>query len=157
MACRNNLQGCILLKEINHWVLVFFLPIFIFYKKMYSQKDETCFRGSRDWYFFCCPTMMGRPLQFGSGVSLILLNIKRLKNFKIYVCTIVMISQNLREKIRNCRQEQYTMELFANCITCVNWLPIKLWILEVEELNQLMLPKYDALFEHIGCFPWILK
>ena len=49
---RDNLQDRIFLKGINHWLLVFFLHIFIFFKKMYSQKDETCaLRGSRKRFF----------------------------------------------------------------------------------------------------------
>ena len=31
LACRNNLQGCIFLEEINHWLSVFSLPTFISY------------------------------------------------------------------------------------------------------------------------------
>ena len=34
------LQGCIFLKEINHWLIVFSLPTFNFCKKIYSQNDE---------------------------------------------------------------------------------------------------------------------
>ena len=46
--CRDNLQGGIFLEGINHWLLVFFLPMFIlfiflplFMLKMYLQNDET--------------------------------------------------------------------------------------------------------------------
>ena len=44
--------------------------------------------------------------------------------------------------IRNCKREHYTTKECLNQITCLNWLPLILWILiEVEESNQLMLPK----------------
>ena len=36
-----NLQHCIFLNGINHWLFVFFLPMLIFLKVMHSQNDET--------------------------------------------------------------------------------------------------------------------
>ena len=38
--CKDNLQGCISVKGIKDWLLMFFLLIFIFFKKMHSQNDE---------------------------------------------------------------------------------------------------------------------
>ena len=51
-ACRNNLQRCIFVKEINHWLLVLFLPMFIFCKRMYSQNDETGILEVLEIFFF---------------------------------------------------------------------------------------------------------
>ena len=36
--CRNDLRGCIFLKETNHWMLVFFLLILLFKKDVFSNK-----------------------------------------------------------------------------------------------------------------------
>ena len=60
---RNDLQGCIFMKEINHLLLVFFLITFIFSKKMYSRNDETVVLEVPEIIFFRCPTIVGRPLQ----------------------------------------------------------------------------------------------
>ena len=120
-------------------------------KNVFSEWWNRRFRGSRDKFFFRCPTMVDRLLywffsklfpwilQFHSGASAILLKIKRL--FSKFVSITNRFSQNLREEIRNCKQEQYTIKLFAKQITCLNRLPLRLWIFEVEESNQFMLPK----------------
>ena len=74
---------------------------------MYFQNDETDVLEvleiktlpNHDGYtfLFFCVKFLPWILQFGSGISLILLNIKRLKNLKIYVFNIIRVSQNLRE------------------------------------------------------------
>ena len=38
--CTVNLQDCIFLMRINHWLLVLFSPMLIFLEMMYSQCDE---------------------------------------------------------------------------------------------------------------------
>ena len=58
-------------------------------KKLSNQDGHT-------FLFFCLKFLLW-ILQFGSGISLILLYIKRLKNLKVYVFNIIRISQNLRE------------------------------------------------------------
>ena len=114
-TCGNNLQGWIFLREINHRLLVFFLPMFIFCQNMYFQNDETDVlevleiiffllsnHGGHTFFIFCFKFLQW-ILRFGSGISLILLNIKkRLKNLKIYVSNIIRISQNLWEEIWDC-------------------------------------------------------
>ena len=66
-------------------MLVFFLPMFNFCKKMYSQNDETDVLEVLE-IIFCCPIMVSRPLQFffkilswisqfGSGIFVIYLKI----------------------------------------------------------------------------------
>ena len=59
LAGRDNLQGCIFLREMNQTSL----PTFIFCKKMYSQNYETGVLEVLQINLFCCPTMVGRPLQ----------------------------------------------------------------------------------------------
>ena len=63
--CRVNWLRYNFLKEINCWLFVLSLPMFIFFLKMiYSKNDERkgCSRGPRKQNFLCCPTMMGKPL-----------------------------------------------------------------------------------------------
>ena len=61
---RNNSQDHIFLKGSNHLRLVFFLPMFIFFEKMYLWNDET---GILEFLenkivFVAQPTMVGRLL-----------------------------------------------------------------------------------------------
>ena len=57
---RNDLQGCIFMKEINHLLLVFFLITFIFSKKMYSRNDETVVLEVPEIIFFSLPNHSGQ-------------------------------------------------------------------------------------------------
>ena len=59
-AYRNSFQGCIFLKEINHWLLVLFLPTFIFCKKMCFQNDETGVLEDLEINFFSLPNHGGQ-------------------------------------------------------------------------------------------------
>ena len=89
--CRDNLQGCISLKEIKHGLLMFFLLIFIFFKKMYSQNDEIgvlevleikiffasqpCWEDLYRIFWKLSPWI----LKFSGRISMSLLKIKRVK------------------------------------------------------------------------------
>ena len=124
LTCRNNLYGCIFLKEINQTACVFPFYLIFWEKKMHSQKEcwnrrfrgSTIFFAAQPWWtdlynFF--PYI----LHFGSGMFTIYLKMKRLKNLWISVSTIIRFSQNLWEKIRNCTQERYIIKMFAKRIT----------------------------------------
>ena len=64
LACRNNLQGRIFLKEINKTACVFpSYDMFICCKKMYSQNDEKSILEVLMIIVCCYETMMGRTLQ----------------------------------------------------------------------------------------------
>ena len=64
LACRNNLQGPIFLKEINKTACVFpSYDMFIFCKKIYSQNDEKSILEVLMIILCCYQTMVGRPLQ----------------------------------------------------------------------------------------------
>lgn len=55
------MQGRIFQKRINHLVFVFFVPMFTFFKKMYSKGDETDVLEVQE-IKFSCPTMIGKPV-----------------------------------------------------------------------------------------------
>ena len=107
-ACRNNLQRCIFVKEINHWLLVLFLPMFIFCKRMYSQNDETGILEVLEIFFFFATQpswadlykrfskFFSWILQLVIGISIIFLKTKIVKNLKISVSTIIRYPQNLQ-------------------------------------------------------------
>ena len=124
---------------------VYFLP-----KDVFSKCWHRHLRGSRDLFYAqprCADLYKNFSrfslwiLQFSSSISVIFLKIKRVKNLWISVSTITRYSQNLREEIRNCKQEQYNIKVFANRINCLNQLLLTLWILEGEESIQIMLLK----------------
>ena len=91
-ACRNNLQRCIFVKEINHWLLVLFLPMFIFCKRIYSQNDETGILEVLEIFFFFATQPSWADLykrfskfflwilQLVIGISVIFLKTKIVKN-----------------------------------------------------------------------------
>ena len=90
-AYRNNLQGCIFLKEINHWLLVFPSQAYFLQKNVFSEYWNRCFRRSRDLFFFAAKSwwlglyrkfskFFPWILQFGDSTSVIFLKIKRVKH-----------------------------------------------------------------------------
>ena len=155
----DHLQGRIFLKRINHCLLVFF-PIFIFFKTMHSQNDQTGALETQNNNFFCCLIMVGRPFQnsfkkfypwilhFSGGIS----RVSFFKKVINLVSTIIMYSQNLWEEIRMC--------MCKNCMCKLDNL-FKLIVtntfISFGESGQLVLLRYNALFEHVRRYPWILK
>ena len=64
LACRNNLQGCIFLKEINHTACVFPSDVCFLQKiALYSQNDEKSILEVLMIILCCYQAMVGRPLQ----------------------------------------------------------------------------------------------
>ena len=95
LACRNNLPGCIFLKEINHWLLVFSLPTFNILQKIYSQNDEFLFAAQTWWadlYKF-----FPYILQIGNGIFVIFLKMKTKKSPNFCFCYHKFFSKPLRE------------------------------------------------------------
>ena len=124
MACRNNLQGCIFLKEINQTACafpscVYFLQKNIFSKQAFQRFYRSIFFAAQPWQADLYK-IFEYILHFGSGIFTIYLKRKQLKNLYISVCTIIRFSQNLQKKIKNCKQEQYIINVLANQMVCLN-------------------------------------
>ena len=119
---RENLQDRIFLKGIKHRLFLFYLPMFIVFKKMYSQNDETGVKQSKSKFLYC-PTMVQKPLQNSLKILSIdfkiqwwylceFLGEKRVRNIKISLSAIISYCQNW-EEIQNCKK-QYTMKVLVH-------------------------------------------